>query len=364
MIYLDNAATTKIHPEVLQKMIQCLNDIYGNANSRFYNQAIMASNSVSQARINVAKLLNAKENNIIFTSGSTESNNFVLKSLWLTKDIKHIITSKVEHSSILETCKYLETKGVTVTYLDVNSLGQISLIELEKEINETTGLVSIMWVNNEVGSVNPIKEISEICAKKKIPFHTDATQALGKINIDLTELQGLSFASFSAHKIYGPKGVGAVYIRDLTENMVPLIHGGEQELGYRGGTLPTHQIVGFGEAARVCLRDYKKNHRILLKLENRFIELLKQEYQENIEIVSCFHPKVPGIVSVRFIGVNNEILLKSISKSVAASTGAACSNSKPSHVMKALGYSLVQIREIIRFSFSPYDEYSDFKDLL
>lgn len=362
MLYLDNAATTKVHKRVVEKMIQYLDFNYGNANSRFYKLAVDSRGAVEEARGNIAKLLNCSPESIIFTSGSTESNNFVLKSLYFDNKLKHIITSRVEHSSIIETCKFLEEKNVKVTYLNVNKEGVIEIEELKSKITRETSLVTLMLVNNEVGSINPVYEISQICKDKGILFHIDATQAIGKMVIDLSKLN-CDYMSLSSHKIYGPKGVGALYKRNTLQLLTPLIHGGEQENGERGGTLATHQIVGFGEASKICSEDLEKNIKKLENDERKLIDKLKFEFNNDIEIVNNFKNKIPGIVSVRFKGINNEVFLKAVSEKICASTGAACSNSNPSHVLQALGYSLDQIREVVRFSISAYDDYNEFDEL-
>ncbi len=365
MIYLDNAATTRIHQEVIDEMNRVLVEIYGNPNSLYYEQAVRARAIVEKARSEVASLVNVNPSGVIFTSGATEGNNMVLKGVLERTGKTHIITTEVEHSSVLETCNYLSRKGIRVSYLKVDKNGAINLDALESEITEDTALVSIMWANNETGIVNNIKTISEICERKKVLFHTDATQAIGKVLIDLSVLSKVDFITFSAHKFYGPKGVGAVIINHfnpLDMRIEPLIHGGDQENKLRGGTLPTHQIAGIGTAARICKGNLAKNIEILKLLEIQLIEKLRKTYGGNIEILNEHVLKVPGIVSVRFKGINNQVLLKSISDSICASSGSACSNSKPSHVYSAMGYELDSIKEIIRISLSPYDDYNKFDD--
>lgn len=362
MLYLDNAATTKVHKRVVEKMFNFLDTNYGNANSRFYSLAIDARKAVEDSRENVSKLLNCSPDNIIFTSGSTESNNFVLKSLYFENKLKHVITSKVEHSSIIETCKFLEKRNIKVTYLDVNNCGVVEIENLKANITNETSIISLMYVNNEIGSINPLYEVAKLCEINDILFHVDATQAVGKMKIDLKKLR-CDFMSISSHKLYGPKGVGALYKRNTLQLMTPLIHGGEQEGGERGGTLATHQIVGFGEAAKICTEDLEKNIKKLENDERKLIEKLNKEFQDDIEIINNYVSKVPGIISVRFKGINNEVFLKAVSEKICASTGAACSNSSPSHVLQALGYTLDQIREVVRFSISAYDDYNEFEEL-
>lgn len=362
MLYLDNASTTKILGEVYDVMSKCLKDVYGNPNSLYYDQATQAKKLVEQSREYVAQMFGTNTKDIVFTGGATESNNMVIKGIafknWERKG--HIITSSIEHSSIIETCKYLESKGFNVTYLPVNHEGKVDLLDIINNIRSDTILVSIMWVNNETGVINDIDQISKVCKKSGVPFHTDATQAVGKMRIDLRELTEVSFISMSAHKIYGPKGVGCLVVQSNLDKLDPLIHGGEQERGLRGGTLSTHQIVGLGEAARIVNRDLTNNLKILRKSEKKLREHLLKTYGDSVLIHSDIKNKVPGIISVQFKGINNQLLIKSISDEIAASSGAACSSSKPSHVLAAMGFSEDIIKETIRLSLSPYDEYNDF----
>lgn len=364
MLYLDNSATTYVLPEVRKKMIHYLSDDYGNPSSKYYSLAQNAKKAIDQARIEVASLLNTKEKEIIFTSGATESNNFIIKGVadYYKEKGNHIITTKAEHSSVKEVCKYLETNGFDITYLDVDSHGRIDIKQLDSAITSETILVSIIWGNNELGSLNSMEEISEVCKKQKVFLHTDATQIVGKHKIDLTRLNGISFLSCSAHKMHGPKGVGAAFIRMDEYNqllsLTPLLHGGEQE-PYRSGTYAVHNIVGFGEACRIARENQNENIKKLEQLEQKFISILKEKFSENISINSDVTNKVPGIVNVRFKGVKNQILLHKLAPIVAASTGSACSTTKPSHVLKAAGFDDKEIEESIRFSMSPYTEIED-----
>lgn len=372
MLYLDNSATTKIHPEVRDAMLPFLFEEFGNPSSKYYGPALNAQNAVNNARHQVAKLLNSKDEEIIFTSGSTESNNMFLKGVahYYKSKGKHIITSKVEHPSILECCRFLESEGFDVTYLDVDSYGRVSLEELKNNLRKDTILVSIMWGNNELGSLNPIKEISDLCAENKILFHTDATQVVGKIDIRLDELNGISFLSCSSHKFHGPKGIGAAFIRQdeygILTPFTPLLHGGGQEKDLRSGTLAVHNIVGLGKAAEVTIRDFKLCEKNLSDSEQYLIKILSEKFGKHLKFNNDYKDKIPGILSVQFIGINNEILLKKLAPVVAASTGSACSSSKPSHVLSAIGLSLDEIRSTVRFSLSGYtkkEELEIFKSL-
>ncbi len=365
MLYLDNSATTAVLPEVMNKMMIYLSQEYGNPSGKYYRLAENAKKAVEEARRYVAELLNANEREIIFTSGATESNNMILKGVadYYSTRGKHIITSKAEHKAILDVCKFLETKGFEITYLDVDQYGRVSPKELEKAIRNDTILVSIIWGNNELGSLNDLESLSNICKTHNVFFHTDATQVLGKIPIDLKKYDGISFLSCSAHKLHGPKGIGAAFIRsDEFGELIPitpLLHGGGQENGIRSGTYAVHNIVGFGEAARIGKENLSKNISHLQALEEKLILLLKKNFGNKIAFNSDSKNKIPGIINVRFIGLHNEILLKKLAPYIAASSGSACSSTEPSHVLKAIGLDLKQIRESVRFSLSPYNALED-----
>lgn len=365
MLYLDNSATTSVLPEVRNKMLTFLTEEFGNPSGKYYSLAVNAKNAVEEARSNVAKLINAKESEIVFTSGATESNNMILKGVadYYSSKGKHIITSKVEHKAILDICKYLETKGFEVTYLDVDDYGRVQQDQLINAIRDDTILVSIIWGNNELGSINNIEVLSNICKERNIFFHSDATQAVGKVKVNLQQLDGISFLSFSAHKLHGPKGIGAAFIRSDEFNrlipLTPLLHGGGQENDIRSGTYAVHNIVGFGEAARIGLNNLEKNIAHLVKLEEKLKSLLINKFGEKIVFNSDHENKIPGIVNVRFKGINNEILLKKLSPIIAASSGSACSSTEPSHVLLAIGLDLKMVRESVRFSMSPYMKLDD-----
>lgn len=360
MLYLDNNATTSILPEVKDAMLPYLLEEYGNPSSKYYSLASNAKNAVEDARINIATLLKCLPEEIIFTSGATESNNMIIKGLadyYGDSKGNCIITSKVEHAAIIETCKYLETKGFNVTYLDVDQYGRIDIKQLKKIIVSTHPLlVSIMWGNNELGSLNPAEKIASICYENNVFFHTDGTQVIGKCPISLVDHPGIQFLSGSAHKIHGPKGIGVAIIRKdklgLSVKLTPLIHGGGQEYGYRSGTLAVHDIVGFGKAAEIAQRTLIENNHKLQLLERTLTNILTAKFGNNIIFNNDTINKVPGVLSVQFKGINNEVLVRKLSKYIALSTGSACSSSKPSHVLSAIGLSVEQIRETVRFSLS------------
>lgn len=369
MLYLDNSATTKVLPEVLEEMIPYISEYYGNPNSLYYNQAITAKDAVSISRHRLAEFINCDDDEIVFTSGSTESNNFIIKGYThANKDKgKHIIVSCVEHSCIINSAKFLEENGYEVTYLPVDHNGIVELESLKKAIRKDTILVSIMWANNELGSINDIKTISEYCHSRGIVFHTDATQFAGKGKIDLKEFNCVDFLSLSAHKFYGPKGIGIVFVRkdfnNLYPKITPLIHGGEQEFGFRSGTLAVHQIVGMGKAAQIANERLQENISKLKEYEIQFIKKIKEVFKENIIINNDFENRVPGLISIRIKGFNNQLFLKKAADIISASTGSVCSNSKPSYVLKACGYTDEEIHETIRFSLSSYGEYNNFKEI-
>ena len=363
MIYLDNASTTKIHPKVIEAMLPFLTEIYGNPNSLYYSQATLARDAVEKARQQVAELFGVISSDVIFTSGAGESNNMIIKGVADKNPGCHIISSSIEHSTIIETLHFLEKKGYEVTFLSVEPNGTVSLDRLIEAIRPNTKLVSVMWANNEVGSLNNVKDLSAFCRGKGILFHTDATQAVGKIVSNIEDLD-IDFLSMSAHKIYGPKGIGCLIIKDNNINepiITPLIHGGDQEFGLRGSTLPTHQIVGLGAAAELTRVNLTDNIEKLRILEEKLISRLTKQYGTRISFNNRFESKIPGLVSVRFIGINNQILLKAISNEISASSGAACSNSRPSHVLERMGLTSEAISQTIRLSLSPYDEYNDFE---
>lgn len=369
MLYLDNSATTKVLPEVYDEMVPYLSEYYGNPNSQYYAQALKSQDAIKIARERIASFINCKDDEVIFTSGATESNNFILKGYTHANKNKgnHIIVSEVEHSCVLNTAKFLEKEGFNVTYLKVNHNGVVDPKELEKSITDNTILVSIMWANNELGSINDIKKLSKICSKHNVKFHTDATQFAGKGLIDLEEYNNVDFLSMSAHKFYGPKGIGMVFVRkdDLGfyPEITPLLHGGEQEFGLRSGTLAVHQIVGMGKAAEIAHNNLEENIKNLKKYEVQFINRMSNVFGDKIEINSTYNNKIPGLVSIRIKNYNNQLFLKEAASVLSASTGSACSNAKPSYVLKACGYTDKEIRETIRFSLSSYGDYNDFEEI-
>lgn len=340
MIYLDHAATTPLHPEVINEMVSYLKTEYGNPSSKYYPQAIAANEKLKSSRNLVASLINTDPEFILFTSGATESNNFIIKGVFdkLKNKGNHIITTKIEHKSTLEVCRFLEDHGARVTYLDVDPSGHINLNDLEKAISEDTILVSILWGNNEVGVLNDIASIGNICHKNNVLFHSDATQAVGKEKINLKKLK-VDFLSFSGHKLKGPKGIGAAYVGPdelgLRRKITPLLHGGDQEYKMRAGTQSMHNVVGFAKACEVAKRDLKENVTKLKKIEYDFKKKLI-ELRPDIIFNGDQDKKIPGLVSVTIPGINSEIFCKNISNEIAISTGSACSVGEASYVLELL----------------------------
>ena len=344
MIYLDNAATTPLDPEVLETMIEYMKTEYGNPSSKYYPQAERAKLALKHARSLVANLIHAEEDDeIIFTSGATEGNNMIIKGVADAYHEKgnHIITTCIEHKAVLEPCKYLETKGFIVTYLPVDTKGRISLDELERAITGETILVSIMWGNNEIGTLQPIEEITKICTEHGVLFHTDATQVIGKVPVNLQETN-IDFLTFSAHKLYGPKGTGAVYIKNdeygLKPELTPLFHGGSQEDHLRAGTHAMHNIIGFGKACEVALRDMDTYIPKMRKTEQDFIKELEISIPEVI-VNGDLDNKIPGIISITIPGISNELLIKKLSDEYAISSGSACGLGEPSYVLNSINSS-------------------------
>lgn len=350
-IYLDNAATTCLNAEVLNTMVPILTDTYGNSAS-MHSFGRDASSLVDESRDTIAKAINAKSNEIYFTSGGSEANSWALIGLANANVGKgnHIITSKIEHESILEACKYLENNGFEVTYLNVDKNGYINFAEFLHAIKPTTILISIMAANNELGTIQNIKAISQTAHEKDIIFHTDAVQLFGHMDIDVEDL-GIDVMSMSAHKIYGPKGVGALYVSNKLK-IQPIIFGGNQERGKRGGTCNTAGIAGFGKAVEITRRDARTNNYKLRELSAYFQTKMANEI-ENIVFQANVKQKLPHIMAITFIGIDGESLLTKLDMNgVAVSVGSACTSGSISisHVMASIGLSNEDARSTLRFS--------------
>lgn len=351
-IYLDNAATTSVSNEVLTEMIPAFSEVFGNPNS-LHSFGREALNLVDKARDRIALGLNADRSEIYFTSGGTEANNWALIGLAMANKAKgnHIITSKIEHHSILEACKKLEKLGFEVTYLPVDETGLVDIAELIHCINQKTILVSVMAANNEIGTIQNLKTIAKIAHEKDVLFHTDAVQALGSFKIDVRDLD-VDAMSISGHKIHAPKGVGALYVRKGVK-IDNLIVGGSQEKGRRGGTLNLASIVGFGKAVETTVRDYTVNNKKLKSIRDYFVSRIQQEF-EHVKVNGHSHQRLPGLASVSFNFVEGESLMLLLDMAgIAVSTGSACSSGdlSLSHVLKAIGLDPEVAQGTIRFSF-------------
>jgi cysteine desulfurase len=339
-IYFDYSATTPVDPRVAQKMSECLlsEGVFGNPASRSHQYGWEAEEAVEIARRQVADLVNCDPREIVWTSGATESDNLAIKGVahfYKTRG-KHIITSKIEHKAVLDSCRQLEREGFEVTYLDPEPNGLITPESVAGAIREDTVLVSIMHVNNEIGVVNDIAAIGEITRKNKVFFHVDAAQSAGKIDIDLQKLK-VDLMAFSAHKIYGPKGVGALYVsRKPRVRLEAQMHGGGHERGMRSGTLATHQLVGMGEAFRIAREEMHTEAARIMQLKNRLWDGLKD--MEEVYINGDAQFRVPGNLNVSFNYVEGESLIMSLTD-LAVSSGSACTSAslEPSYVLRALG---------------------------
>lgn len=361
-IYLDYSATTPVDPRVAEKMMQYLTQQgqFGNPASRTHKFGWDAEKAVNEARAQVAALINADPKEIVWTSGATESDNLAIKGVahFHQKKGKHIITSKTEHKAVLDTCRQLEREGFEVTYLDPEANGLIELKKFEAAIRDDTILVSLMHVNNEIGVITNIAEIGEITRARKILFHVDAAQSAGKVPIDLQTMK-VDLMSFSAHKIYGPKGMGALYVRRKPRVRIEAqMHGGGHERGMRSGTLPTHQIVGMGEAFRIAKEEMAIENERINKLRNRLWEGLKD--MEEIYINGDFDHRIPGNLNVSFNFVEGESLIMAL-KDLAVSSGSACTSAslEPSYVLRAIGRNDELAHSSIRFSFGRFTTEED-----
>jgi len=356
-IYFDYSATTPVDKRVAEKMMQYMTTegFYGNPASRSHKFGWQAEEAVDIARNQVADLLNADPREIVFTSGATESNNLAIKGAanFYNKKGKHIITCKTEHKAVLDTCRELERQGYEVTYLDPESNGLIDLNKLAAAMRDDTILVSIMHVNNEIGVIQDIAEIGEMCRARKIIFHVDAAQSVGKIEIDMQQLK-VDLMSISAHKFYGPKGMGAMYVsRKPRIRLEAQMHGGGHERGMRSGTLPTHQIVGLGEACRIAKEELAQDRVHVTKMRDRLWAGLNE--MEQVFVNGDFDNRYPGNLNVSFNFVEGESLIMAL-KDLAVSSGSACTSAslEPSYVLRALGLNDEMAHSSIRFSFGRF----------
>jgi len=359
-IYLDYSSTTPIDPRVADKMIPYLREQFGNPASRSHMYGWEAEKAVEQARADVASLVNADPREIVWTSGATEGNNLAIKGAAQFNKTKgkHIITVKTEHKAVLDTVRELERQGFEATYLQPGDNGLITIEQLEEAIRPDTILVSVMWVNNEIGVIQPIDEIGELCRSKGIVFHSDAAQATGKMPIDLEKTK-VDLVTFTAHKSYGPKGIGALYVRRKPRVRIESqMHGGGHERGLRSGTLATHQIVGMGEAFRIAKEEMATEIPRIQALRDRLAKGL-QEIEE-VYINGDMQHRVPHNLNVSFNYVEGESLIMAI-KDIAVSSGSACTSAslEPSYVLRALGRSDELAHSSIRFTFGRFTTNED-----
>lgn len=355
-IYLDNSATTPVDPRVAEKMIPYLCEQFGNPASRSHAFGWQAEAAVEAARAEVAALLNADPKEIVWTSGATESDNLAIKGAahFYSGKGKHIITVKTEHKAVLDTCRELERQGFSVTYLDVMENGLIDLDVFKAALQSDTILVSVMFVNNEIGVIQPIAEIGEICREKGIIFHVDATQATGKIEIDVGRLK-VDLMSLSAHKVYGPKGIGALYVRRKPRvRLEAQMHGGGHERGFRSGTLPVHQIVGMGEAFRLARLEMAEESARIRILRDRLLVGLSSIPQ--VYVNGDMEQRVPHNLNISFAYVEGESLMMAL-KDLAVSSGSACTSAslEPSYVLRALGRNDELAHSSIRFTLGRFN---------
>lgn len=357
-IYLDNNATTRIDPAVLDAMLPFLTDQYGNSSSTSHVFGQLAEKAISEARDNVAKLLKCNPLEIVFTSGATESNNLaILGAMRASPPGSKLIVAAAEHKAVLDPAERLAAEGYRVCILPVDKYGRIAIEDLAREMDEVTVLVSVMHGNNELGSINPIQHISTLCQKNQVLFHTDATQTVGKVPLDLSRIK-VDLLSLSAHKMYGPKGVGALFIRKRSPRikLEPLIFGGGHERRMRSGTLPVHQIVGLGAASCLCSRQLATESQRVCKLR----ELLKSQLVERIPGIQFNgdpDERLPGNLHVSIPGANSEAVMLKLRYQLAMSSGSACtmSSPEPSHVLRAIGLDATCLSTSLRFGIGRFN---------
>ncbi len=369
-LYLDYAATTPVDPRVAKAMSQCLTleGNFGNPASRSHVYGWRAEEAVEDARSALADLISADPREIVWTSGATESNNLAIKGALLRKlvgqkpdspsEARHIVTSKTEHKAVLDTCAFMETQGYEVTYITPPPNGVVTKTQLEAALRTDTALVSLMHVNNEIGVIHEIEKIGTLCRERGVLFHVDAAQSLGKVPVDVRVLN-VDLLSLSAHKMYGPKGIGALYVRrDPKVNIDAQIHGGGHERGMRSGTLPTHQIVGLGEAAKIAQQEMAEESKRLLAYRERFLDLLTE--LPDIHLNGDVSQRVAGNVNISFAGVEGENLLMSL-RELALSTGSACTSVSvdPSYVLTALGLNRELASSALRICFGRFTKADD-----
>jgi len=361
-IYFDNAATTPVRKEVFKAMKPYFSKSYGNPSS-LHAKGLEARDAVEEARKLIAGILNCSTDELVFTSGGTESVNLAIKGIAFARKKGHIITQKTEHDAVLETCKWLEKQGFDVTYLDVDEFGLVKPEQVEKHIRKDTILVSIMYANNEIGTIQPIKEIAEVCRKHKVLFHTDACQAAGYLDVDVKNL-GIDLMTINGSKIYGPKGIGLLFVKKGLE-LEPLLHGGGQESGLRSGTENVPAIVGFAKALELAQKEKVTEVQRLTALQDRLVSGLQKITDSKLN----GHPqkRLPNNVNISIYGIEGEaVLLMLNEKGICASTGSACSTKslEASHVLLALGMSHEMAHGSLRFSLGKHTKEKDISRLM
>ena len=354
--YFDNAATTKVKKEVLQEMLPYYSEKYGNP-SAVYAIAREAKKDIEKAREKVANLIGCDKKEIYFTASGSEADNTAIKSVAYKNRFKgnHIITSKIEHHAILESCEFLEKQGFEITYLNVDKNGFINLNELRNSIREETILISIMFANNEIGTIEPIEDIAQIAKEKNIIFHTDAVQAVGNVNIDVKSM-GIDMLSLSGHKIYGPKGIGALYVKNGIE-FEKFINGGHQERNKRAGTENTAGIMGLGKASELAKESLNEHIKKVKELRDYYVEQVYNKIP-NIRINGALNARLPGNSNISFEGVNgNDLLLELDNVGICASSGSACNSEEtaPSHVLSAIGLDSKIAKSALRVTFGEFN---------
>ena len=351
-VFLDYNSTTPVDPAVLEKMLPYFSEKFGNAASKTHSFGWIAEDAVDHAREKIANLIHSEKEEIIFTSGSTEAINLALKGISENYSSKgnHIITVKTEHKAVLDTCSYLETKGIEITYLDVDREGLIDLNQLNNAITQSTILVAVMFANNETGVIQPIEFIGKICREKEVFLFCDATQAIGKIRVDVNE-NCIDLMCISAHKFYGPKGIGALYIRRKNPRVKPasLLHGGGHEKGFRSGTLNVPAIVGFGEACEIAEKKMWEDSERISKLRTLLEQSITQS--PNAFINGSIRNRLTNTTNITFKGMASGTMIREL-KDIAIATGSACTSAipEPSHVLRAMGLSNDDANSAIRFS--------------
>jgi cysteine desulfurase len=357
-IYMDNNSTTRVDPRVVDAMLPYFTEKFGNAASRTHAFGWEAESAVDEAREQIASLIGATEKEIIFTSGATESNNLALKGVaaMYKKKGNHIVTLPTEHKCVLDTCKRLEREGCQVTYLEVDLDGRVTPEQIRNAITDKTILVSVMFANNEIGTIQPIAEIGKVCKEKGVLFHTDAVQAAGKVPVDV-QAMGIDLLSMTAHKMYGPKGIGALYVRkkDPRVRLEPMIDGGGHERGMRSGTLPVPLIIGFGEAARIATKEMPEESQKTFALRERLRMGIMEQLPESY-LNGHATERLPGNANISFAYVEGEGLMMGI-KDVAVSSGSACTSAslEPSYVLRSLGVGDELAHSSIRFGLGRFN---------